>query len=319
MDAKINYTIIGVFVFSLGLALIMFLLWMGKYGFEDTQYDHYLIKMPDGVAGLNIESPVKYRGVEVGAVDQIQIDPQNSEYVDVSISVIINTPIKQDNIAVLAAQGITGLSYIEIKGGSNQSPKLNVGGTIQAGKSLFDKLENSATQISEKIVQTLAHVDQLLSEKNVQNIKQLIHNLEQSSLILNEQIPLFLNQKNSQHLEQSLSNTQEFTQVLANNRKTIQTLLKQGVSLEQQASNTLDDISSTSHSLNTTIATIEKKFVSGEYDIRQMTEPHLEEFSDLLKELQLLSGQSAEVLQQLKDSPSDLIFKQQQYQHGPGE
>ncbi len=319
MDTKINYTLIGLFVFGLGLCLILFLLWMGKYGFEETAYDHYTIKMPDGVAGLNIESPVKYRGMEVGLVDKIKIDSDNSEFINVSISVALDTPIKEDTIAVLTAQGITGLSYIELKGGTQTAKKLPSGATISAGQSLFDKLESSATDISTKLVQTMTRVDQLISNKNIQSIEKLLSNLEQSSHHLAEQMQLFLNTKNAQAMAETLNNTAQFTQTLADNRHSIEQLLKQGIQAEKQAVETLHDISSASLSLDKTLATLQTKFDSGEYDIRQMTEPHLEAFNDLLKEIQSLSIQANDVLQQLKESPSDLFFKQQQYQRGPGE
>ncbi|MCW8929719.1 MAG: MlaD family protein [Gammaproteobacteria bacterium] len=296
-----------------------FLLWMGKYGFEETIYDHYLIKTTEGVSGLNIESPVKYRGVEIGAVDKIQIDPLNSEYINVYISIEVGTPIKEDSIAILTAQGITGLSYIEIKGGTQHSKKLANGATITAGKSLFDKLETSATDISDKLVQTMSRIDKLISNKNIESIEKLLINLEMSSRQLSEQMQLFLNAKNSLALEKTLENSAIITQSIADNKDSIQHLLSQGITLEKQASKTLKDISNTSQSLNSNLLTIQKKLDSGEYDLRQMTEPHLEAFNALLKEFEILSIQASEVLQQLKESPSDLLFKQKQYQPGPGE
>lgn len=319
MDTKINYTLIGFFVFGLGLCLAVFLLWMGKYGFEQISYDHYQIKMADGVAGLNVESPVKYRGMEIGVVDKIQIDPKNSEFIEVSISVTIGTPIKEDSLAVLTAQGITGLSYIEIKGGTKAAKELPPGGVIRSGKSLFDKLEHSATDISEKLVQTMLRIDQLLSQQNINAIEKLLLNIETSTRVLAEKMPLYLNADNSQALAAALHNTAAFTQLMNDNGQNIQHFLEQGISTEKQAIRTLKDISNNSKSLNTVLKTIQKKFDSGEYDLRQMSEPHLEAFDGLLKELEMLSIQASEVLHQLKESPSDLLFKQQQHQRGPGE
>ncbi len=319
MDTKINYTFIGLSIFILSLLMALFLLWMGKYGFEKTVYDHYLIQTTQGVSGLNVESPVKYRGVEIGVVDKIQIDHNNSEFINVSISVGVGTPIKEDSFAVLTAQGITGLSYIEIKGGTKDSKLLSNGATITAGQSLFDKLETSATDISEQLVRTMSRIDKLISDKNINSIEKLLVNLENSSRQLTEQMQLFLNKKNSQSLEKSLENTAVITQLIADNKYNIQQLLARGITLEKQASTTLKDISATSQSLNTTLFKIQNKFDQGEYDLRQMTEPHLEAFNALLKEFEILSIQASEILEQLKESPSDLLFKQKQYQLGPGE
>ncbi|MCP3851995.1 MAG: MCE family protein [Gammaproteobacteria bacterium] len=319
MDTKINYSLIGILIFTLTLLMTLFLLWMGKYGFEETIYDHYLIKTTEGAAGLNIESPVKYRGVEIGAVDKIEINHENSEHIDISISVKLGTPIKEDNFAVLTAQGITGLSYIEIKGGTKSAKNLKSGSIIASGQSLFGKLETSATDISNKMIQTMVQIDKLISNKNIHSIEQLLVNLESSSRQLSEQMKLFLNAKNSLALEKTLDNTAMFTQVIADNKENIQLLLSQGITLERQANTTLNDISKTSHSLDTTMLIIQSKLNSGEYDLRQITEPHLEALNTLLKELEILSIQASEVLQQLKESPSDLFFKQNQYRRGPGE
>lgn len=319
MDTKINYTLVGIFVFSLGLALAGFLLWMGKYGFEEKQWDEYIIKMEDGVSGLNVESPVKFRGVEVGTVNEIRIAPDNPEIIEVMILIEQTTPIKTDSIAVLTAQGITGLSYIEIKGGSKTSPSLPVGGVIKAGKSLFDKLESSATNITEKMVQTLGRIDLLLSEKNLESVEQALFNLRNTTETLSQQLDLLLSPKNIQAIETSLANTALISQAFADERETMQALLHTTTDLEKQAVRTLKDYSTVSKSLNQVLDNINQRIERGEFDVRQMTEHHLETLDALLKELETLSIKTNEVLEQLKDSPSDILFKQQQYKRGPGE
>jgi len=319
MDGKINYTLIGIFVFGLGLCLAVFLLWMAKYGFEQSHYDHYQIQMTDGVSGLNIESPVKFRGVKVGVVDKIYINPDNSELIDVLVSIEPGTPVKEDSIAILTAQGITGLSYIELKGGSKEARRLANGATIKAGQSLFNKLEQTVTDISQQLIQSMQRIDKLLSRENINALRNLLANLESSSQQFTEQLPLLLNKKNTQAIATTLTNSAHFSQLMVENDDNIQHLITNALITEQQAISTLKGISNTSQSLNKILATIDNKFSSGEYDIRQMTEPHLEAFDKLLIELELLSDQANEVLRQLKESPSDLLFKQQQYQRGPGE
>lgn len=319
MDTKINYTLIGIVVFSLTLLLVGFLLWMGKFGFEGNNYDHYLIKMSDGVSGLNIESQVKYRGMEVGSVDQIRIDPDNSEFIDVYISVIIGTPIKEDSIAILTPQGITGLSYIEIEGGSKNSKILQQGGIIQTGKSLFNRLEASTTNITDNLAQTVTRIEILLNDQNLASIQNLLINLEKSSKILSEKMTLIFNDKNSQAFETTLQNTSIITKFVVDEEKNVKQLLSQSITLEKQVETSLKDFSVAANSLNLTLGTIQTKFNQGEYDLRQLSEPHFEALNQLFKELEILSIQSSEVLRQFKESPSDLFFKQNQHKRGPGE
>jgi len=353
MDTKVNYTLVGVFVFSFGLGLVLFLLWMAKYGFEEPDFNHYTILVAESVSGLNIESPVKFRGVEVGRVDAINIDSENSEIVKVLIAVKPNTPIKQDSVAVLTAQGITGLSYLELKGGSKKSPRLAPGGVIQAGQSLFNKLENSATNVGDGIVFTLKRVDALLSEKNILAIETLLTNLSILSnsltVLVEQRLPLIINSENAGNLEGVLENLETITRQVqaqlplilsdenvANIAKTLSSvasigkniepeskkmrqLVKTTLELEKIAATTFQDYSELSVALNKLSASVQQRIDSGEYDLRQMTEHHLETLNALLIEMQILSNTTNELLQQLKRSPSDILFKQEIIKPGPGE
>jgi len=323
MDTKINYTLVGFFVFSFGLLLVLFLLWMAKYGFEEKKFDSYTIIVADSVAGLNIESPVKYRGVEVGNVSAISIDPNNSEVIKVSIEVKPKTPIKYDSIAVLTAQGITGLSYIELKGGSKESKRLPQGGTITAGKSLFDKLESSATSVSESITYTLSRVDNLLNNKNIEKIDKLLNKFDQlinnlNNIVINS-VPLVLNQENADNIKTGLASMAKTSQTLEKESKNIGKVINMTIELEKSAKQSLNDYSLLSNKLSLLLTSIQKRFESGEFDLRQMTEHHLETLNALLVELQMLTKQTNETLQQLKRSPSDLLFKQEIIKAGPGE
>lgn len=349
MDSKVNYSLVGFFVFGFLALLVAFLLWLAKFGFEQKAVEHYTIVVADSVSGLNIESPVKFRGVEVGRVSHIAISANNSETIEVKIEVEPNTPIKQDSVAILTAQGITGLSYIELKGGSKDSAKLKPGGEIKSGKSLFAKLENSADNISQSLVHSLSRVDALLSEQNITAVHVLLSQLSELSSSLNtfvqEGLPLVVNPKNAEYLHQTLANTakvsdhinqnlarlpkflsdknaQQLAKLLqssANTAKRIEVqsgrlsqLISQTISLEKNAEASLQGFKTLSTTLNS-------KVEKGEYDLRQMTEHHLEAFSSLLVELQMLTNQTNEVLQRLKRSPSDLFFKQEGLQRGPGE
>ncbi len=124
MDTKINFFKIGLFVSSLFTLLVIFIFWLGKYGLEDKKYDDYSIFFSESVSGLNIGSSIKFMGFEVGTVKDIKINPFNSEEILIDIQIQKGTPIKEDNFAILGNLGITGLKYIELKGGSNNSKLL---------------------------------------------------------------------------------------------------------------------------------------------------------------------------------------------------
>ena len=115
MDSKVNYTLVGLFVLVLGTALVAVGLWLGATRSE-KDYVSYVAYVSESVSGLNTKAAVKYRGVDVGLVRDIALDRDNPERVRLLFDIVRGTPVKQDTVAVLATQGITGLAYIDGRG-----------------------------------------------------------------------------------------------------------------------------------------------------------------------------------------------------------
>jgi len=113
----VNYAVVGGFVLVLGAALIAGVLWLASGGGSHTEYDLYLALAEESVAGLNVNAPVKYRGVDVGTVKSLIIDPDNSRLVRVEVRLRKDTPVKTDTRASLALKGLTGAVFIELNGG----------------------------------------------------------------------------------------------------------------------------------------------------------------------------------------------------------
>ncbi len=124
MDDKVNYAVVGAFVLALGAALVAAILWLAVGFGGQRKFDPYESIITESVAGLNLNAPVKYLGVNVGKVDRIEIDPRNSNQVLLRLLIEHGTPVKRDTEAVLESQGLTGIAYVELSGGSPQSPPL---------------------------------------------------------------------------------------------------------------------------------------------------------------------------------------------------
>ena len=123
MNNKVNYTAVGFFVL-IGMVLTLGLaFWMLKPS-NDNETTRYNIYFDESVLGLHLDAPVKYRGIDVGKVTRINISQSNSEQVQVQATVLKTTPIKESTVARLTAQGITGLTYINLTLGSNDAPNL---------------------------------------------------------------------------------------------------------------------------------------------------------------------------------------------------
>jgi phospholipid/cholesterol/gamma-HCH transport system substrate-binding protein len=164
MDDKVNYALVGGFVLVLAALLVAGVLWLAAGWGGRQAMDPYQAVIQESVAGLNVDAPVKYLGVDVGKVSRIAIDPQNSRQVRLDFLIARGTPIKHDSLAVLKTQGLTGIAYVELSGGSAGSQPLlagpdGVAPTIPFKLSLSARLENVLTQV-------LGNVDRLSDNLN---------------------------------------------------------------------------------------------------------------------------------------------------------
>lgn len=164
MEDKVNYTRVGAFVLLLGTALIAGVLWLATGIGSKKQYETYQSIFQESVSGLNLDAPVKYLGVDVGKVHEIGIDPKNPRQVRLMLLIERGTPISQDTEAVLKTQGLTGVAYVELSGGSEGAAPLAASSdgeipTIRSKPSLSARLENVLTTV-------LANVDRMSNNLN---------------------------------------------------------------------------------------------------------------------------------------------------------
>lgn len=166
-----NYTLVGAFVVLLGAALVVLALWLASGGALRKKVDLYQAIEDESVAGLNLNAPVKYNGVEVGKVRDIALDVANPERVRLLLAIADGTPIKVDTVAVLKTQGLTGIAYVELGGGSVTSALLRPTATppyplIRTKPSLSTRLENVLTTVLAKLDHTSSTIDAVLSDEN---------------------------------------------------------------------------------------------------------------------------------------------------------
>lgn len=166
-----NYPLVGAFVLVLGTVLIAGVLWLASGGAFQKTYDLYLAIEDESVAGLNLNAPVKYNGVDVGRVREIRLEPGNPDRVNLLFAIERGTPIKEDTVAVLKTQGLTGIAYVELSGGARDAPALvatagSAYPVIRTKPSLGARLENVLTTVLAKLDSTSNNLNSILSDDN---------------------------------------------------------------------------------------------------------------------------------------------------------
>jgi phospholipid/cholesterol/gamma-HCH transport system substrate-binding protein len=174
MEPHARNMLVGGFVLVLVAGLVGFVIWLGKFQLEQ-QYALYRIYFSGSVTGLNEGSNVRLQGVPVGTVKSIRIDPQNVQRIEVVIQVAKDTPIKQDAEASLGMQGITGIAYIQIHPGKQESPLL----VAQPGQDMAEIPSRTSRieQILESIPTVMARVEKFLSDDNQKAVTETLQNV----------------------------------------------------------------------------------------------------------------------------------------------
>ncbi len=194
MVSKAQKVRLGVFlVISFSLMALLIILIAGEKLLQKK--DSYSIAYKNvSVNGLQIGAMVKYRGYMIGSVTDMRIDPEDVGTIEVDVEVDSGTPIKEDMVANLVPQGITGLKLIELAGGTNDARTLDPGSPIKAGSSLLGDITGGIESVTEKLELVLVHIAEITSEENQQHIASILVNLE---LLVTE---------NRQHINRIMNN-----------------------------------------------------------------------------------------------------------------
>jgi phospholipid/cholesterol/gamma-HCH transport system substrate-binding protein len=122
METDKHYFIEGLFVISFAVAAVLFFVWVTSSGHRDDVL--YRIHFAESVSGLALGDPVKFRGVDVGTVKSMAIDPADPRLVQVDVNLHKDAPVKTDTKASLKLKGFTGVVVIELNGGSVDAKRL---------------------------------------------------------------------------------------------------------------------------------------------------------------------------------------------------
>lgn len=299
MERNANFIVVGLFSILSLLFLAGFIFWLGKYGIDEEKYDNYKTYVSESVAGLKTSSPVKLKGLDVGFVETVKIDGDNPERVEIRFKVEKTTPIKTDSIVVLNSQGIAGVGFLEIKGGTNNAPFLkNVDKStcpnIKSEPSMFSKFTDKADLILNNLTATIAKVDRLASEKNIDNVSLSLDNFAQISTELKD------NRKEFTSMIQGAKGVED------NANKTLDYITK----VAQKSDTVLDETKNTVQESSAFVKEIKQANIIEKIGIvLDNSNDTINETKILVNETKTLVNDGKMLVKQLRESPSDLLFK----------
>lgn len=299
-----NYALVGSFVLLLGAALIAGALWLASGGAFQKKYDLYLAIEEESVAGLNLNAPVKFNGVDVGKVREIHIDPANPERVILLFAIERGTPIKNDTVAVLKTQGLTGIAYVELSGGARDAaPLVAKPGSeypeIQTKPSLSARLENVLTSVLAKLDSTSKNINAILSDENQASFKNALADIATVAHTLAAR---------KEALDSGITNaTRTFDNAARASAKLAPAIERVG-----KAADAVEK-------MGNEVTTTAKTFNGVGNDAKRLTSQTMPELERLLGELSTLTTSLRHLTEQTERNPSSLLFGRHPVQAGPGE
>ncbi|MBP5202138.1 MCE family protein [bacterium] len=148
--------------------------------------DCYFTRFEDiSVAGLSEGSTVKFQGMNIGTVSKISVDKENTAIVEVGFCLKPGVPIKEGTKTQLGTIGITGLKFLELKGGG-QGANIPVGGEIPSEKSGWDEITGKASVIAEKLESILNQFNEALKGVQKDDVEKIVKNVGGISTSLDE-------------------------------------------------------------------------------------------------------------------------------------
>jgi phospholipid/cholesterol/gamma-HCH transport system substrate-binding protein len=203
MENKSHALAAGTFVVLLLALVIALSVWLTR---DTRDLQIYELSSPDAVTGLQPQASVRFKGVNVGKVTGITLDPKKPGNVLIEIAIDGQAPITQSSFATLGFQGVTGLAFVQLDDTGESKVELPRGGTpaarIPMRPNFMTKLSDQGEDLLAQLISSSGRVNALLSDENQKTLMSAIDNMSKAALSL-QQLTLSTNKAMPQLIEDS--------------------------------------------------------------------------------------------------------------------
>lgn len=222
MKREVKIGIFGVAIICAAWAGIRFLKGFDIFARNAVYYAAY-----DQVSGVQNASAIVMRGVKIGSVTGIELDPGHNDRVVLQLTVKRQYRIPTDSEAKIFSDGFLGGKAIEIVGGS-ASEYLASGDTIRSSRSRdlvdvagseLDFFKHQISTVTADLSRTLDNINRLL-EANATHIDGTLEHLDRLS---GDMAAMLAAQR--QNLEESVEALSDFSRMLGRNAPRIDSLV----------------------------------------------------------------------------------------------
>ncbi|MDN5568103.1 MAG: MlaD family protein [Paracoccus sp. (in: a-proteobacteria)] len=183
METRANFILIGAFTLMAILGTLGFFIWLASVQI-DRHYQTYGILFDD-VSGLDPSGDVLFNGISVGKVIGLRIYEPDPSKVFATVQIDATTPVRANTVAQLQSQGVTGVAYISLSGGTPDAPTLTAVNDglpmIRSRRSTVQALVEDAPDLLAQATDLLKQFQSLSSPENQAYVTSILRNLDASS------------------------------------------------------------------------------------------------------------------------------------------
>jgi len=193
METRAHFIIIGLFTIFGILGGLGFFLWLASVQI-DRQYAQYGVLF-ENVSGLDQSADVLFNGVAVGSVTGIRIWEKDPGKAYVALEIDATTPVAIDTVARLESQGVTGVAYIALSGGSPGAamltPEADGPPIIPSRQSSLQSLVSNAPEVLEDAARIITQLEALTGPDNQDHVRNILENVENATAGLDQALTDF--------------------------------------------------------------------------------------------------------------------------------
>jgi phospholipid/cholesterol/gamma-HCH transport system substrate-binding protein len=314
METRASYVLVGSFVMLCLLGLIIAMLWLTGSQYRQ-EFAYYRTVFTGGVTGLGRGTTVRFNGIDVGSIAELAFDPENPSSVIVTVQIDPTVPIQVDAVASIQSQGLTGGTFLEIDGGSANSPLLTAKPgeqypLIPSMPSTLQQLAQAGPELVNNFNTVGIRVSDLLNDQNRKMISEALVTLAATLENLRATTDVF--ERRSEDLDATLENLRVASGSIAKTLDNVDNTLAGADRALASADKALNSVDTVVLAANTAIASADttmQKIGGLSDDARKVVNGQaVAQLTQMLAQTRALVASLTRLSQDLEREPSRLLY-----------
>lgn len=194
MESEAKYTYVGIAVIALIAALVAAVLWLKHSGSARNFTNYTIFFERQALDGLQVGGDVNLRGIKIGRVLDYALTGEKINRVRVTLRVDRRAPIRENTVAVITRNLVTGIATVTLITPEPAGPPLETVPedepypVIVEGQSDLDVIAGRVNQLGEMASEALTNLNHLLSARNREAFATTVQNLAGLTAALNDRV-----------------------------------------------------------------------------------------------------------------------------------